>query len=294
MNFKVDFGKAYDAVGWDLRPYAHFLRVWGSLESMDSRPSSLFKKQSGVGAIHCIQIDNPGITIPHLFYTDGAVILSEWNDDSLRNMLAVFNSFHLSSGLKLNVAKFHLYGIGVNEVILDDFVQELGCSKGEFFMGDDLKALHGTFAGLDGDGRSIQFWKDNWRGDGALKDMYGRLFHLEVDEKCVLADRCSSNGWNWLWSRDIGVRIEAKLHDLISELALLHTRQNLSRKGIEIEELGCVTCKSGIESIKHVMFECILATDLWYKIRIWINLSIPIFADWNELTSWLDNWRASE
>ncbi|XP_071700356.1 uncharacterized protein [Rutidosis leptorrhynchoides] len=254
-----------------------------------------------------------------------------------------------------------------------------------------LKALYGTNAGLDGnsncgngilynivkafekvkqknllpgnvlrikvgDGRSTRFWKDNWRGEGPLKVKYGRLFHSKVDENCLIADRCSSEGWKWMWVREIGARNEVKLqemvdvlgtvtisnsHDLwqwsvyneedfsvsstrryIDDLLLplseiytrwvkyiprkinifvwrlaidrLPTRQNLSRIGVEIEESGCATSSCRIESVHHVMFECILATELWRKIRIWIDVPVPSFTECSELTSWLDNWQASD
>ncbi|XP_071733286.1 uncharacterized protein [Rutidosis leptorrhynchoides] len=110
-----------------------------------------------------------------------------------------------------------------------------------------------------GDGRSIRFWKDNWRGGGVLKDKYGRLFHLEVDKNCSLADRLSSEGRHWSWVHDIGSRNTGILLEMLTELGdvtissggdtwyrvvngetrlatdRLPTRQNLSRRGLEIE-----------------------------------------------------------
>ncbi|XP_071694446.1 uncharacterized protein [Rutidosis leptorrhynchoides] len=97
-----------------------------------------------------------------------------------------------------------------------------------------LKAIHGYTAGLDGgsvatnglwsnivkcfdnakhsgylpsnalrvkvgDGRSFSFWKDNWKGDGTLKDKYGRLFRLDSNADCSISDRLQDGCWSWAW-----------------------------------------------------------------------------------------------
>ncbi|XP_071708649.1 uncharacterized protein [Rutidosis leptorrhynchoides] len=201
------------------------------------------------------------------------------------------------------------------------------------------------------DGFSIRLWKNNWLGSGALKDKYGRLYHLEVDENCLLADRCTMEGWRWSWNRELSSRNKAILDELMAILSEVHissgmdkwhwgvdgedgyavnttrramdeillpsndiqtrwiksvprkiniflwrlaldrlpARQNLNGRGIDIEDVGFVSCTQGIESISHVMFDCSIAEDLLRKARIWIGYFSLVFTNWAEVLSWVDD-----
>ncbi|XP_071719302.1 uncharacterized protein [Rutidosis leptorrhynchoides] len=398
-------------------------------------------------------VGNSDLNISHLFYADDAIILSDWNKDSLLNTLEVLNDFYLVSGLKINVMKSKLFGFGVNDSQINEFVQELGCSKGTFpftyfglpigvnmsnvanwkvledrfrkklsgwkvnvlsvggrlilkklvlgtshdkggldvgnlrpfnygllfkwiwrfvsspnaIWSSIIAALYGVNAGLDGkpicckgiwynivnsfskvrnkgllpsnvlrvkvgDGSSIKFWKDNWTGNGPLKEKYGRLCHLDEEEDCLLMDRCNSQGWQWAWIRDIGPRNKAKLLDLINEVDVtrqyidekmlltntletrwvkwlprkinillwrvaldrLPTRLNLSRRGLEIEDIGFILCDAYMKSSNHLLFECQLAADIWRKVRLWTDVALPSFSNWLDFVVWYDGWRVKE
>ncbi|GKC40667.1 RNA-directed DNA polymerase, eukaryota [Tanacetum coccineum] len=70
-----------------------------------------------------------------------------------------------------------------------------------------------------GNESSIRFWKDNSDKNGPLSARYNRLFHLDSNENCVLADRFVNNTWNWNWKRsNIGSRNMAALDRLISNI----------------------------------------------------------------------------
>lgn len=53
------------------------------------------------------------------------------------------------------------------------------------------------------DGVLTQFWKDIWVGDTKLMDRFPRLYALEVNKDCVIADRCQEGNWEWSWIRQI-------------------------------------------------------------------------------------------
>ncbi|XP_071712840.1 uncharacterized protein [Rutidosis leptorrhynchoides] len=208
-----------------------------------------------------------------------------------------------------------------------------------------------------GNGSNTRFWKDNWLGDGALKDKFARLFRLDIDQDCTIARKLVNGGWVWEWNRSsIGARNEALLLDLCSKLdqvslgegnyrwswsltndtgysvsktrsfiddhvlpsALIYTmwcsqiprkinifiwrlaldrlptHQNLSRRGLEIESISCVSCNHVIESIHHIMFECVVAAELWRKVRIWVDMVLPRFTELTDWIVWLEDWRESE
>ncbi|XP_071708684.1 uncharacterized protein [Rutidosis leptorrhynchoides] len=318
----------------------------------------LLKSKVEAGLIQGVRVGNSDVNISHLFYADDVIILSEWNRMSFLNTIAMYTEFYNLSGLKINVAKSHLYGIGVADTEVDVFVHDMGCSKGRFpftYLGlpigvnmnyivnwkalvnrfvkklsdwnakllsiggrltliksvlgslgvyylslfkcpetilDKLESLRAGFfwgsteihkkihwiawdqvlASFDkggmnigslraynygllfkwlwhfinypnsmwvmvlkalhdkgylpnnvirakvGNGQSIHFWKDNWLGIGPLKDKHGRLFHLDQDEDCSLADRVDNENWRWVWRRDIGSRNSRLLDELVMVL----------------------------------------------------------------------------
>ncbi|XP_071695360.1 uncharacterized protein [Rutidosis leptorrhynchoides] len=83
LLFKVDFEKAYDSVNWD---YLCFML------------SSL-----GFGSKWCGWI---------LGYD--VIIFSDWNRQELRHIIRILEIFYLVSGLRINLAKSNVFGIGVN------------------------------------------------------------------------------------------------------------------------------------------------------------------------------------
>ncbi|GJT17785.1 RNA-directed DNA polymerase, eukaryota, reverse transcriptase zinc-binding domain protein [Tanacetum coccineum] len=74
-----------------------------------------------------IKIDT-SVTISHLFYADDAVFIGEWSDDNLTRIMHVLHCFFLSSGLKINVKKSHLLGVGVPNDNITSAAMNLGCS----------------------------------------------------------------------------------------------------------------------------------------------------------------------
>ncbi|GJV94055.1 RNA-directed DNA polymerase, eukaryota, reverse transcriptase zinc-binding domain protein [Tanacetum coccineum] len=63
--------------------------------------------------------------------------------------------------------------------------------------------LNNTIRLKVGCGSRVRFWKDVWIGDNALNEQYNRLFRLDVNEDCYMADRWSVNGRYWHWCRPI-------------------------------------------------------------------------------------------
>ncbi|XP_071708581.1 uncharacterized protein [Rutidosis leptorrhynchoides] len=130
-----------------------------------------------------------------------------------------------------------------------------------------------------GNGKSIHFWKDNWRGDGALASKYNRLMHLDENSDCLLTDRFINGQWHdgILPSMEIVFKwckhISRKVNIFIWRLAWdrLPTRLNFSKRGMEIEDIGCPICDGRIELVDHLFFGCSFALDLWRKICLWVN-----------------------
>nr|GFB80467.1 RNA-directed DNA polymerase, eukaryota [Tanacetum cinerariifolium] len=52
----------------------------------------------------------------------------------------------------------------------------------------------------------------------------------------------------------------------------LHTRLNLSLRGVEISFLMCPICNSSMESASHIFFTCHVARLIWKKVLRWWDL----------------------
>ncbi|GKB21476.1 hypothetical protein Tco_0855399 [Tanacetum coccineum] len=68
------------------------------------------------------------LTLSHLFYADDVIFLGEWSDANLANLIKILKCFHLASGLKINVQKSQLMGVGVSEELVRHGASSIGCA----------------------------------------------------------------------------------------------------------------------------------------------------------------------
>nr|GFB60324.1 RNA-directed DNA polymerase, eukaryota [Tanacetum cinerariifolium] len=104
--------------GDPLAPYL-FILVMESLHMSFSRvaDAGLFKGVRLQGSL----------LISHLFYADDALFLGEWSDKNLEVIIHTLKCFHLASGLKINIQKCQLLGVGVPRPIMEKAARCIGC-----------------------------------------------------------------------------------------------------------------------------------------------------------------------
>ncbi|GJY93981.1 RNA-directed DNA polymerase, eukaryota, reverse transcriptase zinc-binding domain protein [Tanacetum coccineum] len=81
---------------------------------------------------HGVKVGSPGMHISHLFYVDDVIILSEWNINALENIIRILNIFYIASGLKINIHKYNVYGVGVSSNEVEIVASYMGCEAGFF------------------------------------------------------------------------------------------------------------------------------------------------------------------
>ncbi|GJR13100.1 ribonuclease H-like domain-containing protein [Tanacetum coccineum] len=74
-----------------------------------------------------------------------------------------------------------------------------------------VKAIHGDDTGMELKGCKVS-------GNSPLSTRYNRLFHLDANPNCMLADRLSQDTWTWNWKRHLGSRNEESLEILKTEI----------------------------------------------------------------------------
>ncbi|GJT44070.1 RNA-directed DNA polymerase, eukaryota [Tanacetum coccineum] len=72
-----------------------------------------FGKILNVGLFKGITIDE-SLTISHLFYADDAVFIGEWDTSNINIIVKVVKYFYMALGLKINIQKSKLMGVGVH------------------------------------------------------------------------------------------------------------------------------------------------------------------------------------
>ncbi|GJZ10167.1 RNA-directed DNA polymerase, eukaryota [Tanacetum coccineum] len=67
------------------------------------------------------------ISISHLFYADDAMFIGEWSDTNLKGIINILQCFFFASGLKINIDKSKVLGVGVPSSIVVQAASNIGC-----------------------------------------------------------------------------------------------------------------------------------------------------------------------
>nr|GEZ91399.1 putative RNA-directed DNA polymerase, eukaryota, reverse transcriptase zinc-binding domain protein [Tanacetum cinerariifolium] len=68
----------------------------------------------------------------HLFYAGDIIILSNWNQNDMKNITRILNIFYIASGLKINVHKSNVFGVGVSNSEVVSMAACTGCETCSF------------------------------------------------------------------------------------------------------------------------------------------------------------------
>ncbi|GJV01122.1 putative RNA-directed DNA polymerase, eukaryota, reverse transcriptase zinc-binding domain protein [Tanacetum coccineum] len=187
-----------------------------------------------------------------LQYADDTLFFGDWSNLNAKHLIHILKCFELSSGLKVNISKSRLVGIGVSSSDVESLVAALGCSheiipfiylglpvgkRMRYYDGWNMcdiikavKTIENIVASFKNSfmvkvvfGSQTSFWKDPWCGDGTrILDIYPRLYALEMFKECRVIDRWSViNGvWcgRWSWHIPPRGRVLGDLTSLISHL----------------------------------------------------------------------------
>ncbi|XP_021975185.1 uncharacterized protein LOC110870307 [Helianthus annuus] len=92
--------------------------------------SSVIKKACRVGAFRGIQLPKEGSVLSHLLYTNDSVLIGEWARNNIKKVALLLRCFYMCSGLKINMNKSSLFGVGVGVSEVEDMAAVLSCSVG--------------------------------------------------------------------------------------------------------------------------------------------------------------------
>ena len=120
------------------------------------------------GIFKGVQLPGRGPLLSTFQYADDAVFMGDWTTDNCKNLLRILSCFHLVSGLKINIRKCRIFGVGVNQRAVTDMATRLGCEGASLpfvFLGmpigGSMKKLIRWQPLIDKSAQKLSNWKSN-------------------------------------------------------------------------------------------------------------------------------------
>ncbi|GJW77897.1 putative RNA-directed DNA polymerase, eukaryota, reverse transcriptase zinc-binding domain protein [Tanacetum coccineum] len=157
MVFKVDFKKAFNSLRWDYldlnarssvlvngSPTPEFDICRGLRQGDPLSPFLFILAMEGLYMLTCkakdmgiftrASLGHDNMCVSLLIYADDVIFLGEWSWLNAHNLLCLFRCFYLISGLKINVNKSNIFGVGVPDEYVFNMANTLGCGAASFPM----------------------------------------------------------------------------------------------------------------------------------------------------------------
>ncbi|XP_071728914.1 uncharacterized protein [Rutidosis leptorrhynchoides] len=74
-----------------------------------------------------IYVGNNAVTISHLQYADDTILFGYWSKKNVKYCFKILKCFEIFSGLKVNFTKSCLYGIGIQNAVVENMASYCGC-----------------------------------------------------------------------------------------------------------------------------------------------------------------------
>ncbi|XP_071705003.1 uncharacterized protein [Rutidosis leptorrhynchoides] len=76
--------------------------------------------------------NNSNVSISHYLFADDVIFIGEWKESNAQNLLTILGCFFAVSGLRININKSSLYGVGVPQHEVSRLALALGCEASSF------------------------------------------------------------------------------------------------------------------------------------------------------------------
>ncbi|GKE74780.1 RNA-directed DNA polymerase, eukaryota, partial [Tanacetum coccineum] len=241
-----------------------------------------------VGLYRGVQVRS--LYISHLLFVDDILFLGEWSRSNIIGLVSLLQCFHDVSGLKINLHKSNLYGIGVNTHEISNLASFTGCTP---------QRLPFTYLGIPiGSNMSrIKEWNpiidklkkrlSKWKQTCFLWMVGSNIFMVRDTQIYInlisLLDFPIETRWCRFIPRKVNILVWRALRDLTP------TRWNLSRKGIEVPSLLYPLCNISPETSAHLFWSCLMVTLISRLVFKWIDLTFPYANNLNDVFNWLDD-----
>ncbi|GJU14825.1 putative RNA-directed DNA polymerase [Tanacetum coccineum] len=94
--------------------------------------NALMKEAVNNNIFNGVRVGADGVVVSHLQYADDTIIFREWSRENACILMNILKCFEEVAGLKINLHKSKLYGVGVETNELERMAHFLRCGVGEF------------------------------------------------------------------------------------------------------------------------------------------------------------------
>ena len=92
--------------------------------------SRLMDRSTEVGFVKAWRVGRGNVMVSHLQFADDSIFFLDREEGSFKNLLIVLGLFCSTSGLKINMGKSTILGIGIDEVVISSMAELVGCEMG--------------------------------------------------------------------------------------------------------------------------------------------------------------------
>lgn len=78
-----------------------------------------------------VEVGDNRVPLTHLFFADDSIFFGEWSVENILNIVRILFCFQKTAGLKLNLDKSFLFGIGQNLCEVENMALIIGCKAGQ-------------------------------------------------------------------------------------------------------------------------------------------------------------------
>lgn len=107
------------------------------------------------GIFRGLSVGTDNVLVSHLQYADDAIFFGSWSRGNACNLMAILKCFEKVSGLRVNLNKSRVFGVGVTSTEVDDMATIMGCRVGSIPfsylglpIGSDLRSKKNWFLSL--------------------------------------------------------------------------------------------------------------------------------------------------
>ncbi|GJV49258.1 RNA-directed DNA polymerase, eukaryota, reverse transcriptase zinc-binding domain protein [Tanacetum coccineum] len=148
-----------------------------------------------------VTVGNPGMRLSHFFYADDVVLVTEWNQVDIDNIIRLLNVFYLAFGLRININKSNVYGIRVSNNDIEGMAWITGCSAGSFPLtylgipiGSSIKRLTHWQSLIDKFEARLSRWKAKLLSIGGRSTLVRVIKAIHGEEAGLTHFDCKSKG----------------------------------------------------------------------------------------------------
>ncbi|XP_028236880.1 uncharacterized protein LOC114416214 [Glycine soja] len=247
------------------------------------------------------------IPVNILEFADNTIFFGEASMDNVKAVKAILRSYEMVSGLRINFSKSHFGAIGQSEEWAPSAViNRLNAIQRHFLWGGNserkkiasiawshqsdqlwsriLNSKYRGWRGLEGEPQKPNFshwWSDlrSINQHGCMVEdswVWGAASNGILSSKsacvCIKAEQSSEDhhlGFCQLWDTKISPRALTFAWRLLWDR--LPSKENLSRRQVDLANDLCPFCQSNSKSASHLFFTCQKGLPLWWEFNTWVK-----------------------